>query len=44
MEVVAGETDPTRYIERAGPADYYWLTPGAVEKDNCAEVKGRAAR
>jgi len=44
MEVVAGETDPKAYVERAGPADYYWLTPGAVEKDNCADVKGRAAR
>jgi len=43
MEVVAGETDPKAYVERAGPADYYWLTPGAVEKDNCADVKGRAA-
>ena len=43
MEVVAGETDPKVYVERAGPADYYWLTPGAVEKDNCADVKGRAA-
>ncbi|MBP8097863.1 MAG: ChaN family lipoprotein [Arenimonas sp.] len=44
MEVVAGETDPKVYVERAGPADFYWLTPGAVEKDNCADVKGRAAR
>lgn len=43
MEVVAGETDPRDYVERAGAADYYWLTPGTVPKDNCADVKGRAA-
>lgn len=43
MEVVAGQTNPKAYVERAGAADYYWLTPGAVEKDNCADVKGRAA-
>ena len=44
LEVVAGDLDARPYLERAGPADYYWFTPAAEQRDNCAEVKGRAAR
>ena len=43
VEVVAGESRTGAYIERAGPADFYWLTPGTAPKDYCADVKGRAA-
>lgn len=31
-------------IAAFGEADYYWLTEASVEKDYCAQVKGRAAQ
>lgn len=44
LEVSAGENDAQPAIAEAGPADYYWFTPAAEAKDDCAGVKGRAAR
>ena len=43
LEVQADEREPQAGISAAGPADFYWFTPAAEAKDDCAAVKGRAA-
>lgn len=43
VEVVEGETSAKPAVHASGPADYYWFTPATEARDNCADVKGRAA-
>lgn len=43
VEVSEGETGSKPTLDASGPADYYWFTPATEARDNCADVKGRAA-
>ncbi len=43
VEVTQGETSAKRTVDASGPADFYWFTPASEARDNCADVKGRAA-
>lgn len=43
VEVTEGEAKARPTVDASGPADYYWFTPATEARDNCADVKGRAA-
>lgn len=43
VEVTEGETSAGPTVAGSGPADFYWFTPATEARDNCADVKGRAA-
>lgn len=43
VEVTEDETNARPVVDASGPADFYWFTPATEVRDNCADVKGRAA-
>ena len=43
VEVTEGETNAKPVVDASGPADFYWFTPATEIRDNCADVKGKAA-
>lgn len=43
VEVTEGQTNARPTVDASGPADFYWFTPATEARDNCADVKGRAA-
>ncbi|MCX7041486.1 MAG: ChaN family lipoprotein [Gammaproteobacteria bacterium] len=43
VEVTDGETGARAALDASGPADFYWFTPATEVRDDCADVKGRAA-
>ena len=43
VEVTDGKNGARAAVDASGPADFYWFTPATEVRDNCADVKGRAA-
>jgi uncharacterized iron-regulated protein len=43
VEVTEGQADAKPTVDASGPADFYWFTPATEIRDNCADVKGKAA-
>lgn len=43
VEVTEGESNAKPTVDASGPADFYWFTPATEVRDNCADVKGKAA-